>query len=369
MRMLNCTLDEAKDRLKSKKIVFFGGGSWIQSIDNTELMDLKNQFAYVIDNKTKDCIKLGDRILNVYNPEKIRNEKDIVIILTSPVYMYDMFCQLADMDLDDSITCYAFPFMQMTSKNEMDQSLLEAVCSENGEEQKIPKIIHCFWFSEEKKPEAYQKCLDSWKKNLPDYEIKEWNMSNYNWHKHPFLERAIELNAWAFASDYARLDVLYEYGGIYLDMDVEVFKPFDNLLCNSAILSFSNHVMVDLAVMGSRCGNPLMLEMMRLYDSVKLPSESKEFSAFFQPIFVRKVLCENDIKMNGSLQKVENATVFPNVFFMPQDHVLFRPYERSEYNYCIHYDNFGWSFSKENKREKKIRGNNLLWNKIEGESY
>lgn len=368
MRMLNCTLDEARKKLKNKRIVFFGGGSWIQSIDHSELMELKDQFLYVIDNNPKDSIKLGDRTLGIYSPEKVKNEQELVIILTSPVYMYDMYCQLVDMGLDDSVFCYAFPFMQMCSENKIDQKLLRNVISDSENEQKIPKVIHCFWFSGERKSDDYQRCVDSWSKVLSDYQIKEWNMSNYDWHRHPFMERAIKLEAWAFASDYARLQVLQEYGGIYLDMDVEVFKPFDDLLCNNAILAFSNHVMVDLAVLGSRRGNPLISDLMHLYDYVELPVEGKEFAAFFQPVFVREVLCRHGIKMNGSLQKVDNATVFPNVFFMPQDYVLFRPYKTSVYNYCIHHDNFGWSFSTENKREKKIRGNNLLWKEIEGDS-
>lgn len=365
MKFCNCALTELKTRLIGKKIIFFGKGSWLKVIDHTECMDMSDQFAYVVDNDPNaEKVQLGSVSLSVFKPEKLMEEKDCVVIITSPVYMFDMYCQMKNMNLDDSMECYAFPFMQMVTENKTDFELLSEVVNSKNE-KRIPKIIHSFWFSGEEKPYAYQKCVDSWQKVLPDYDIIEWNKDNYNWHKHPFVERAVELGAWAFASDYARLDVLREYGGIYLDMDVEVYKTFDDLLGNDALLSFSNHVMVDLAVLASKKANPLLDELLSLYDKVEIPEEKQGFVKFFQPSFVRNTLVRNGITMNGCLQRTRNATVFPTQFFMPMDHILFREYEKTEHTYCVHYDNFGWSFFKDSKREKKIRDNNMLWKELE----
>lgn len=357
MRLLNCRLDEAKANFNGKGIVFFGQGSWLQSINYTELMELKESFLYVVDNNPKGIVKLGDCELQVYIPERLANEKGIVIILTSPVYMYDMYIQLLEMNLDTSIYCYAFPFMQKISNKDSDFSI-----DYKGGEPIIPKIIHSFWFSGEEKPESYQKCLDTWPAHLHDYEIIEWNIDNYDWHKNRFLERAIECRAWAYACDYARLDVLNTYGGIYLDMDVEMFKPFDDLLGNEAIMSFSNNTMVDLAVVGAKKGNELIRKLLDVYESIEPPMERKDFANFFQPSLLRSVLAENGIQMNGCLQKTKHATVFPHEFFMPLDYVLFDEDSRNSNTYCVHYDNFGWSYGKDNKREKKINDNCKLWN-------
>lgn len=363
MKLLNCSLQEAEKKFANRKIIFFGCGSWLQAINYTDLMSLKEQFAYIVDNNSHEEVDLGSMRLSVYSPKRIVAEQNCIIVLTSPVYMYDMYCQLEEMNLSDEIECYAFPFMQMISKQEINESLLNEILG--YKKHKIPKIIHSFWFSGDEKPAAYQRCVDTWTERLEGYEIIEWNKKNYDWHKHPFVERAVELGAWAFASDYARLDVLSQFGGIYLDMDVEVFKSFDSLLGNEAILSFSNQILVDLAVIGAKKNNIIIKQMMELYDTVEIPNEKKEFAKFFQPSFVRSVLYNNGIKMNGSLQKINNATVFPSDFFMPQDHILFKEYEVSENTYCIHYDNFGWSFSPNNKREKKIRDNNILWRLME----
>ena len=364
MRLLNCKLTELSKYFGKNKIVFFGCGSWLNSINYTEFMSLKHKFAYVIDNKQYGDVRLGDVELPVHLPSKLQEEQNCDVILTSPVYMYDMYQQLERMGLGDGIHCYSFPFMQLDTPNDIDKELLKEVISDRIC-AKIPKTVHCFWFSGGQKGNEYKKCIDSWKKVLTDYEIIEWNMYNYDWHKHPFVEKAIECQAWAFATDYARLDVLKEYGGIYMDMDVEVFKKFDNLLSNQAILSFSNHIQVDLAFMAAAKENPIIERLLQLYDYIDIPDNRNEFSKFFQPSFIRDELVRCGIKMNGSLQKLRDVTVFPNVFFMPQDYILFREYKKTDNTYCVHYDNFGWSFGTDNKREKKIRDNNLLWSMLE----
>ncbi|MBO4679230.1 MAG: hypothetical protein J5626_06130, partial [Lachnospiraceae bacterium] len=86
----------------------------------------------------------------------------------------------------------------------------------------IPKIIHYCWFGGKEKPESVQRMIKSWEKACPDFEIKEWNETNYDINKHPFMRKAKECGKWSFVSDYARLDILYENGGVYLDTDVEI---------------------------------------------------------------------------------------------------------------------------------------------------
>lgn len=363
LRFQNCALSKVKECFGQKRIIFFGKGSWLSMVNHTELMELQKQFVYIIDNNPSGQGKLGDVILNVYTPDKLMEESECIVVLTSPVYMYDMYCQLEQMHLSDRIECYAFPFMQLVAVKQLDDSLLLRVIDRTKKSQ-IPKIIHSFWFSGDEKPEEYQKCVDTWAENLSEYEIIEWNLNNYNWHKHPFVERAIELKAWAFASDFARLDVLSDYGGIYLDMDVEVFKPFNDLLGNEAIFSFANNVLIDLAVVGAKKHNFIIQKLLKIYDIISQPQERKDFTRLFQPALVRPTLAEQGIRMDGSLQVVDGATVFPMEFFMPQDVVLYNEYERTEHTYCVHHDNFGWSIDTNNKQKKKKHDNNLLWNHL-----
>lgn len=106
----------------------------------------------------------------------------------------------------------------------------------------IPKIIHYCWFGNNEKPELVLRCIESWKKQLPDWEIIEWNESNWDVRNFEFTKKAYENKKYAFISDVARLDVLYRYGGVYLDTDVEILKmnPFDRFLQLDAFFSFEN---------------------------------------------------------------------------------------------------------------------------------
>ena len=100
----------------------------------------------------------------------------------------------------------------------------------------IPKIIHYCWFGGNPLPDDAKKCITSWKKFFPDYEIKEWNETNYDLSVCPYVKEAYESKKWAFVSDYARFDILYKYGGLYFDTDVEVIKTFDDILKNGAFM-------------------------------------------------------------------------------------------------------------------------------------
>lgn len=106
----------------------------------------------------------------------------------------------------------------------------------------IPKIIHYCWFGGKPLPEEAKKCIDSWKKYLPDYEIKEWNESNFDINSIAYTAEAYEARKYAFVSDYARYKILYEHGGIYFDTDVEVIAPMDDLLAKGPFMGQEDYL-------------------------------------------------------------------------------------------------------------------------------
>ena len=105
----------------------------------------------------------------------------------------------------------------------------------------IPRIIHYCWFGGKEKPADAKRCIDSWKKKCPNYEIIEWNEDNFNINKYPYAKFCYENKKWAFLSDFARLVVVSEYGGLYFDTDVEIVKSFDDLLKYDAFYGFENN--------------------------------------------------------------------------------------------------------------------------------
>jgi len=105
-------------------------------------------------------------------------------------------------------------------------------------DKQIPKIIHYCWFGGNPLPELALKCIASWKKFLPDYEIKEWNECNFDVYQAPYIAEAYRLKKYAHVSDYARFWILYHYGGVYFDTDVEVIRPLDDLLAKGSFVGF-----------------------------------------------------------------------------------------------------------------------------------
>lgn len=162
----------------------------------------------------------------------------------------------------------------------------------------IPKIIHFCWLSGDEYPPLVKKCIDTWKKKLPDFEIKMWDASSFDFNSVQFVKEALELKKYAFVSDYIRLYALYTQGGIYLDSDVLVFKRFDDLLK----LHFFTGVeyrsgeqekyFLESAIMGSEPGNKVIQECMKYYESLPFVKPDGSLNTIpapnvFTPAFTR----------------------------------------------------------------------------------
>ena len=120
----------------------------------------------------------------------------------------------------------------------------------------IPKKIHYCWFGNNSMPDEYIKYIDGWKKLCPDYSIIRWDESNYDVNKHPFISKAYKDRKWAFVSDYARLDIIYNNGGIYLDTDVQLIKNIDELRRFRAYVGFEAESFINTGLgFGAEKGN------------------------------------------------------------------------------------------------------------------
>lgn len=129
----------------------------------------------------------------------------------------------------------------------------------------IPKIIHYCWFGGNPLPESAKKCIASWRKLLPDYEIKEWNESNFDYNSLKFTRQAYKLKKYAFVSDVARINALVQDGGIYIDTDVELIKPLDSFLNCCNFIGLETEFKVSTAVIGAEPGSELFKSFLKTY--------------------------------------------------------------------------------------------------------
>ncbi|MBP5547918.1 MAG: glycosyl transferase [Bacteroidales bacterium] len=143
----------------------------------------------------------------------------------------------------------------------------------------IPKIIHYCWFSGDKKPALIRKCIRSWKKHLPDYEIRCWDGNSFDFDSLQFTREAMSVKKYAAAADYVRLFALFNYGGIYLDSDVEIFKSLNPFLENKFFSGYEyfDKYQIEAGIIGSVKGFPYLKECMEYYESTPFIHENGEY--------------------------------------------------------------------------------------------
>ena len=362
MRLCNCCLDELKNQIKGQRVVLFGIGQYFE-LDMKEIIseEILKAVVYAVDNsRCNSKLQILDNEIPIYHPQKLQEEKNCIILLSSSNHMYEMYQQLQSMNLCDGIRCYAFPLVMANNVGKSDIQVKEYIEKSENNPQ-IEKVIHCFWFSGEKKPETYQKCIDSWKRFCPDYKILEWNMDNYDYAKHPFMKKAIKEKKWAFASDYARLDVIYHQGGIYLDMDMELLHSLNSLLGCEAFFTFDTQNDIDLAAFAAKPKNLLIMKLMEFYDNVEFSVDM--MSQFCQPRYIRPVLKKAGLVLNGNMQRIDNMVFLPKHYFMPQNSIMYQCSELSDETIAIHRHNGGW-LDQDYRMQKNI-DNKRFWDLVE----
>lgn len=182
----------------------------------------------------------------------------------------------------------------------------------------IPKIIHYCWFGGNPKPASVEKCIASWKHYCPDFEIIEWNESNYDISKNQYMHEAYVSKKWGFVPDYARLDIVFTHGGIYLDTDVELLRPIDVLLKCNGFMGFESADYVALGLgFGATPQNTLIAEMMNQYVDLKFINKDGSFNFLPSPKYSTQVLLEHGLVPNNKQQSVDGIMIYPTEYFCP----------------------------------------------------
>lgn len=185
----------------------------------------------------------------------------------------------------------------------------------------IPKIIHYCWFGGKPKPELAQKCIRSWKKFCPDYEIIEWNESRFDIAAAPlYVRQAYEAGRWAFVTDYVRLVALTRMGGVYMDTDVEVIRPLDPYLRHQAFAGFEAPQRIQTGLLACEPGFPLFMDFLRYYDTAQfLRSDGSQDTT--TNVQVLTGLCkQRGLEENDQFQIIDGLAIYPREVFCPVDY-------------------------------------------------
>lgn len=188
----------------------------------------------------------------------------------------------------------------------------------------IPKIIHLCWFSNDPYPVEIKVCLDSWKKILPDYEIKRWKYEDAMELHIPFVEQALAARKWAFAADVVRFYAVYKYGGIYMDSDIFLYRRFDDLLNNQDFTTFNekNHPKrikfgLQAAFFWGEKGNSFCKDMVDYYSARNFTNADGTFDETISPLVMLEIAKQYGYKNEDTEQHVKGLNVYPTYLLSP----------------------------------------------------
>lgn len=230
----------------------------------------------------------------------------------------------------------------------------------------IPKKIHYCWFGGNPLPELAQRCINSWKKFCPDYEIIEWNESNFDLNYCDYVKEAYAAKKWAFVSDVARLYALVNCGGIYMDTDVEVIKSLDPILQYEAVSGFESFNRIPTGLMACEAGQPLFKELLKEYNHAHFIMKDGTLDVTTNVTRITNTCLKYGLILNNTLQTVNGFTLFPNDFFCPKD-CESKKVTLTENTCTIHHFDGSW-MSQEDKcfSELKSRYLRVLPERISG---
>ena len=222
----------------------------------------------------------------------------------------------------------------------------------------IPKVIHYCWFGGNPLPEMALKCIESWKKFLPDYEIKEWNEKNFDLNICEYVKEAYQAKKWAFVSDYARFWILYHEGGVYFDTDVEVIKPFEDIVDNGAFMGCEvterkKKLNTDIAVnpglgLGAPAGLSLYKEILEFYENRHFFDQYGDNDTTTVVYYTTKILVKHGWKPSNNVESVSNISIYSPEYFCP---INYRTGEMviTDKTHSIHHYAASWHSEEEEK--------------------
>lgn len=217
----------------------------------------------------------------------------------------------------------------------------------------IPKVIHYCWFGRGEKSKLIQKCMKSWKKYCPDYEIIEWNEDNFDINSNEFVRQAYECKKWAFVSDYVRLFVLYNYGGVYLDTDQELLSSLESFMGYEGFMGFLDDKNISAGIIGCKAKLSVVKEFLNYYSQAS-------FSTTPNTNIMTKIMIENGLKMNDERQRVAEFEIFPQTVFCPTSCVSYKK-KHSKQTVAVHHWAMTWRKPTEIKKFKKAKRHKAWW--------
>ena len=358
MKLINLDIYQLDEKLKYQKLVCFGAGRMLENF--TERFG-ENEFAkkieLIIDNdkeKQNTAKVLCNQSINIISIEKFCSNyqvKDyIILIMTDDAVA--VFEQLHQIEQLKDVECCVAAFVRGKTNEIDEKNRYYPANLRVYDKPVIPKVIHYCWFGGGKIPEQNKIWMSSWKKYCPDYEIIEWNESNYGISKNQYMKEAYENKKWGFVPDYARLDIIYQYGGIYLDTDVEIIKNLDELLYQDAFVGIDGSRKISMGF-GAVQEFQLIKDLMDEYNERSFYCTDGTIDTTTAPTLQLPFFQKLGYLNNGEYQRIHKLSVYPEKVLSGKCSYtgIINP---TKDTFMIHHYDGSWCDNKRKMRIKKM---------------
>ena len=207
----------------------------------------------------------------------------------------------------------------------------------------IPKTIHYCWFGGKPLPQEAVKCLNSWKQHMPDFEIIQWDESNYDISQYAYTKEMYEKKKWAFLTDFVRLDIVYKYGGIYFDVDVEVLRSFEPLLKYDGFAGMESQALVATGLgFGAVAKHPMLSEFMTSYLEPERNPDNGDIKIITCPILQTNILRKHGFASENKIQNIGGLEILTTEYLAPYD-IYSGKMNITPNTYSIHHYSASWT--------------------------
>lgn len=354
-RLLNVSCKEFRKNAENKKVYLWGAGrmasqyiqSFCKGLDIASVVDRNdtlNGTTLIVDAVEYHIVSEEKFLKELKTIEKPQHK--VVIFITSSFYAADIMKHLNELPLLDLIICYAgvlirdfyekYPFEFTKGK------------------EKIPKKIHYCWFGEKNIPDHLKRYIDTWYRYCPDYEIIRWDETNYDISKNQYMKEAYECKKWGFVPDYARLDIVYNEGGIYLDTDVELLNSLDVLLCDDMFCGFANNNQIAMGLgFGAVRGHSLIKKLRDYYDKLSFCLDDGQLNLKTCNEYQQPVLEEFGFELKNVYQQKDGVVLYPSEVLSPDNGLILKNY--TEKTIAMHHADVSWASEREKEAFKLLK--------------
>ncbi|MCM1182640.1 MAG: hypothetical protein NC337_04610 [Roseburia sp.] len=320
----------------------------VMIVDNDEKLSGKH---IDVDGKSYSVILADTWIGQLKNC--VEELKSIIIFITPTSYAHEIILQINQIPMLKDVKCCMGVLMR-------DKCRACNFKFTQGNE-KIPRKIHYCWFGGGEIPDRLRNYMDTWEKNCPDYEIVRWDESNYDITKNKYMKEAYEAKCWGFVPDYARLDIIYQEGGIYLDTDVELLMPLDKLLNDEMFCGFGCNFLMNLGNgFGAVKGFPLIKEFRDYYEGFSFHLSDGTLNKKTCYEYQHPILLKNGFTLENVYQKRGGAVIYPSEVLSPEGSGLYKNYTSNTIS--VHHCEYSWANECEKEAFETLKRETLYEN-------